>query len=94
MIRTIDGAIIIPNVKNMIGFKEIHQAFMAMPGIQPNLIPKGWLSNHFKWIVWKLASYERKFQLKESVLTVENIIQQLKFRYYIYFYYCLIYYLH
>lgn len=53
-----------------------------MVGVEPDLIPDGWIANHYRLIIWKLASYERVFseQLVGS-LTVENIVQQLKYRY-------------
>ncbi|GAB2209907.1 hypothetical protein Droror1_Dr00027134 [Drosera rotundifolia] len=43
---------------------------------------KKWVANHYKWIVWKLACYERcspKFCGK--FLTVVNVIEELKYRY-------------
>ena len=38
---------------------EFKEAFLAMPGVDPKLIPNGWIDNHYKWIVWKLASMDR-----------------------------------
>lgn len=42
-----------------------------------------WVSNHYKWIVWKLASYERCYPAKFSgtLLTVSNVLEELKYRY-------------
>lgn len=48
-----------------------------MPGVEKKLIPNGWIRNHYKWIVWKLASYEN---FNFDCLSVENVIQQLKYR--------------
>lgn len=79
VVETIDGAILIPNNKNKIGIKEFEMAFKAMPGVDPLLIPKAWISNHYKWIVWKLVSYERRFP-NISCVTIENVVQQLKYR--------------
>ncbi|KAK4877391.1 hypothetical protein RN001_009897 [Aquatica leii] len=79
---TKDGAVVIPTLDNLVGLSEIKAAFEAMLGVDPSLIPCGWIENHFKWIVWKLASYERNFSdVFAETLTVENIIQQLKYRY-------------
>ena len=78
--RTLDGACIVPNINNHIGLSEIETAFKIMPGIEPKLIPTGWIRNHFKWIVWKLASYENFSSNINNCLTVENVIQQLKYR--------------
>lgn len=71
-----------PNIKNLIGLSEIEYAFKNIPGVEPSLLVKDWIRNHYKWIIWKLASYERMFPnyLKGS-LTVENVIQQLKYRF-------------
>ncbi|KAJ3661217.1 hypothetical protein Zmor_005625 [Zophobas morio] len=80
-VRTLDGACIVPNINNHIGLSEIETAFKIMPGIEPKLIPTGWIRNHFKWIVWKLASYENFSSNINNCLTVENVIQQLKYRY-------------
>ncbi|XP_072400013.1 uncharacterized protein [Diabrotica undecimpunctata] len=82
VILTEDEATVVPNINNLIGVAEIENAFKAMPGTDPRLIPKGWIKNHYKWIIWKLSSYERMFpdQFKGS-LTVEHVIQQLKYRY-------------
>ncbi|XP_035456342.2 breast cancer type 2 susceptibility protein homolog [Spodoptera frugiperda] len=43
------------------------------------LIPKGWLDNHLKLILWKLISYEIKFN--HLFCTARNVVDQLKFRY-------------
>ncbi|XP_022823991.1 breast cancer type 2 susceptibility protein homolog [Spodoptera litura] len=43
------------------------------------LIPNGWLDNHLKLILWKLISYEIKFN--SLFCTARNVLDQLKFRY-------------
>ncbi|GAB4834031.1 hypothetical protein Ancab_032285 [Ancistrocladus abbreviatus] len=42
-----------------------------------------WVANHYKWIVWKLACYERCYSTKfpGRILTVSNVIEELKYRY-------------
>lgn len=56
-------------------------ALEAMSGVQSSLIPKDWVGNHYKWIVWKLASMERAYPYHfRNCLTVENIMEQLKYR--------------
>lgn len=81
-INTMDGAVVIPNKQNLIGISEVEVAFQSMPGVHCNLLPDGWIKNHYKWIVWKLAGYERAFpeQFKDC-LNPENVIDQLKYRY-------------
>uniref|UniRef100_A0A453E485 Tower domain-containing protein n=1 Tax=Aegilops tauschii subsp. strangulata TaxID=200361 RepID=A0A453E485_AEGTS len=42
-----------------------------------------WVNNHYKWIVWKLASLERCYPTKAAgkFLTVANVLDELKYRY-------------
>ncbi|KAJ8426853.1 hypothetical protein Cgig2_006528 [Carnegiea gigantea] len=42
-----------------------------------------WVANHYKWIVWKLASYERCYSAKlmKKFLTISNVLEELKYRY-------------
>jgi hypothetical protein len=42
-----------------------------------------WTKNHYRWIVWKLASYERAFSdvFIERLLTKEVVLKQLMHRY-------------
>ncbi|XP_047038742.1 breast cancer type 2 susceptibility protein [Helicoverpa zea] len=48
--------------------------------VNDKLIPKGWLDNHLKLILWKLISYEFKFKMS-NVCNARNVIDQLKYRY-------------
>lgn len=80
--QTLDGCVIVPNTNNNIGLIEIARGFKSMIGINENLIHKLWIKNHYKWIVWKLGSYERMFpKYFSNCLNVENIVAQLKYRY-------------
>lgn len=42
-----------------------------------------WVTNHYKWIVWKLACYERYYPASSAgkFLTVTNVLEELKYRY-------------
>ncbi|XP_044355538.1 protein BREAST CANCER SUSCEPTIBILITY 2 homolog B isoform X10 [Triticum aestivum] len=42
-----------------------------------------WVNNHYKWIIWKLASLERCYPTKAAgkFLTVANVLDELKYRY-------------
>ncbi|XP_063987228.1 uncharacterized protein LOC135167696 [Diachasmimorpha longicaudata] len=79
-----DGTILIPDVHNFAGIMEFKRSFLASPGVDPNLLPDNWLENHYKWIVWKLASMDRlkftKIKLPKS-LTPDQVLKQLKYRY-------------
>lgn len=41
-----------------------------------------WVANHYKWIVWKFACYERGYPAKTAgkYLTVSNVLEELKYR--------------
>ena len=43
---------------------------------------EAWVANHYRWIVWKLACYERRLpqQLAGRMLTVPIVLDQLKYR--------------
>ncbi|XP_065215345.1 breast cancer type 2 susceptibility protein-like [Planococcus citri] len=78
-----DSVPIILNEKNEITLEEIIRGFLASPGVDPKLISRDWITNHYRWIVWKLASMERFFpkSLGRRYLTLDNVLFQLKFKY-------------
>jgi breast cancer 2 susceptibility protein len=65
-----------------IGKDEMKEA-LIMAGANPRLATMEWVSNHYRWIVWKLACTERKFPSEFSgrYLNAENVLYQLKYRY-------------
>ncbi|GLV42697.1 BRCA2 DNA repair associated [Carabus blaptoides fortunei] len=82
IIHTEDGAVIVPNHQNHVGITEIESGFRVIPGVDSNLMPKRWIANHYKWIVWKLASMERNYpEVFSNYLSIENVVAQLKYRY-------------
>ncbi|KAG6551190.1 hypothetical protein Mapa_007426 [Marchantia paleacea] len=51
-------------------------------GADQRYVSKGWVANHFKWIVWKLASYDRRFpRQKACLLTLSSVLDELRYRY-------------
>lgn len=71
-----------PDAENRVGLAQIEFGFKSMDSVDVNLLPKNWIQNHFKWIIWKLASYDRMFASQfDRCLTVENVVQQLKYRF-------------
>lgn len=45
----------------MYNFKDIKYFFLSHNFVDDKLIPKGWIENHFRFIVWKLAGSEMCF---------------------------------
>ncbi|KAF0756440.1 breast cancer type 2 susceptibility protein isoform X2, partial [Aphis craccivora] len=68
----------------MYNFQDIKYFFLLHNFVDGKLIPNGWIENHFRFIVWKLAATEICFpdQFGNKLLTAKNIIHQLLYRYY------------
>ena len=64
------------------------RACLVAWGADPQKTSRAWVANHYKWIVWKLASYDRKLLhgcgagagVGTACLTVSNVILQLQRR--------------
>ncbi|XP_011141415.2 breast cancer type 2 susceptibility protein homolog [Harpegnathos saltator] len=79
-----DGARLVMDENGYVGVWEFLRAFLASPGVEPSLVPARWIENHYRWIVWKLASLDRmKFGSAElpRALTPSHVMAQLKYRY-------------
>ncbi|RCV24794.1 hypothetical protein SETIT_5G114900v2 [Setaria italica] len=62
---------------------EDFQKMLLKCGASLSYATKEWVSNHYKWIVWKLASLERCYPTRAAgkFLTVDNVLEELKYRY-------------
>ncbi|KAL7136117.1 hypothetical protein ABFS83_10G008000 [Erythranthe nasuta] len=62
---------------------EAFYCMLSQSGASVQHMTKEWVSNHYKWIVWKLASYERCYPAKFAgkLLTVSNVLEELRYRY-------------
>jgi len=78
-----DNIILLMDENSHASIKQIKNCFLAAPGVDPSIVPKGWVENSFKWIVSKLASMERSFPqyFSGKALTPQNVILQMKYRY-------------
>ncbi|XP_022159315.1 protein BREAST CANCER SUSCEPTIBILITY 2 homolog B-like isoform X2 [Momordica charantia] len=67
---------------NYIGV-EAFRHMLADSGASLQHASELWVPNHYKWIVWKLACYERQNPVKSNgkFLTVSNVLEELKYRY-------------
>uniref|UniRef100_A0A8D8IF11 Breast cancer type 2 susceptibility protein n=1 Tax=Culex pipiens TaxID=7175 RepID=A0A8D8IF11_CULPI len=75
---------LIPDDNSLVGLPEFTSAFLAAPGIDPTLVPSGWIGNAWKWILLKLASMERRLpKLFCDVTSPVNVLDQLLFRYHV-----------
>ncbi|KAI9094810.1 hypothetical protein K1719_026616 [Acacia pycnantha] len=56
---------------------------LAESGASTHYASKEWVSNHYKWIVWKLSCYERCYPGGSTgkFLTASNVLEELKYRY-------------
>ncbi|KAF7035226.1 hypothetical protein CFC21_046138 [Triticum aestivum] len=68
---------------NMNTGAEEFQKLLIACGASLTYATKEWVNNHYKWIVWKLASLERCYPTKAAgkFLTVANVLDELKYRY-------------
>jgi hypothetical protein len=62
-----------------------HTEFAALlhaAGAEQQYATAAWVSNHLRWVVWKLACYERQFptHLAGRMLTAAVLLDQLKYR--------------
>ncbi|XWS43893.1 hypothetical protein CRYUN_Cryun16bG0143700 [Craigia yunnanensis] len=62
---------------------EAFYDMLAHSGASMQYISKELVTNHYKWIVWKLVCYERRYPSKYAgkFLTISNILEELKYRY-------------
>ncbi|BBH02574.1 Protein BREAST CANCER SUSCEPTIBILITY 2 homolog A [Prunus dulcis] len=67
---------------NCIG-AEAFVHMLACSGALMQYTSREWVTNHYKWVVWKLACYERCHLAKSfgNFLTVSNVLEELKYRY-------------
>ena len=71
-----------PQCKPIGSVKDLRESLISR-GCDEDKLSDKWISNHCRWIVWKLASTERRFSfsLSQSYLTYEHLITQLQQRF-------------
>ncbi|KJE94296.1 hypothetical protein CAOG_04962 [Capsaspora owczarzaki ATCC 30864] len=65
------------------GAAEFELALRQVPGVKLSLIAGEWVANHFRWIVWKLASQDTRLHhvSRQRCLTPQRVMTQLRARY-------------
>lgn len=56
-----DGAVLILDPAGEAGVAELSRSFLSSPAVSPRLLPPGWVLNHLRWILLKLAATQRLF---------------------------------
>ncbi|KAJ0234749.1 Breast cancer type 2 susceptibility protein [Hirschfeldia incana] len=56
---------------------------LAESGASLQRASREWVTNHYRWIVWKLACYETYYpdKCRGNFLTINNVLQELRYRY-------------
>ena len=64
-----------------VGVKEMHEALLC-ENMAACDIPEAWVTNHYRWIIWKFASLERAFPstFGGKLLNADKVFEQLKMR--------------
>ncbi|KAM6179023.1 breast cancer type 2 susceptibility protein [Rhynchocyon petersi] len=82
-VQLADGGWLIPSCLGKAGKEEFYRALCDTPGVDPKLISRDWVYNHYRWIIWKLAAMEFSFpqEFANRCLSPERVLLQLKYRY-------------
>ena len=61
---------------------EVFVRALRDAGASPRVATEAWISNHYRWVMWKLAAYEASYpeQLKGKLLKTDVVLDQLKYR--------------
>ncbi|XP_004435415.1 PREDICTED: breast cancer type 2 susceptibility protein [Ceratotherium simum simum] len=82
-VQLADGGWLVPSDDGKAGKEEFYRALCDTPGVDPKLISRVWVYNHYRWIIWKLAAMEFAFpkEFANRCLSPERVLLQLKYRY-------------
>ena len=76
-----DGVLAILTDQGDLGVEQLEAALLAAPGVDPRLVPAGWVRHHYRWLVWSLACYQRSLRGGQALLSPRNLAAKLKYRY-------------
>jgi breast cancer 2 susceptibility protein len=68
---------------NTLGSTDDYRRALAESGLDVASISDKWITNHTRWIVWKLASIERRFLhlVDMNYLNFDRVVEKLKIRF-------------
>ena len=75
-----EGAVAVLSEEGELGAGELGRALLASPGVQPDLVPRGWLEHHYRWIVWNLSWLEARLG-RPGTLAPGPVMDRLRYRY-------------
>ncbi|CAG8561252.1 9745_t:CDS:10 [Paraglomus occultum] len=71
----------LPHEKRTWGARELLAELIRL-GAEPGSIDERWVKNHYRWIVWKIASMIRCFPNEfQNWWCIEKVLEQLRYRY-------------
>ncbi|GBG27333.1 Breast cancer type 2 susceptibility protein-like [Hondaea fermentalgiana] len=66
-------------------YQVARRVLLDTDGVDEELVTDAWTANHYRWIVWKLAAYQRVLGAASPALadacTLGNVVFDLKYRY-------------
>ncbi|KAK4470691.1 hypothetical protein MN116_006221 [Schistosoma mekongi] len=77
---------LIPDKFGCVGKQEIINAFLSCSRIYPNLVPRGWIENHYLQIIWKTGTIALLYNdlcttLLSDYCTPIHVLNELHYRY-------------
>ena len=69
-----DGAQVVFSDASNIDLEAITNALRNSPGVNGGKVSEEWVKNHYRWIIWKLASLERRFPNKCAGLFHPDVV--------------------
>eukprot|EP01080_Neovahlkampfia_damariscottae_P004439 gene4439-7814_t len=67
--------------KEEYGYEEIKEILIKYGGNE-NMITNDWIKNHYRLIIWKLSSYEKRFPIQyQNYFSFFNCLKQMIYRY-------------
>ena len=66
--------------RSFAGYNDVYVSLLDKK-IDSLLLKPSWVKNHYKWVVWKLKSYDMLCKKPDEFLTYDNVVNELLYRY-------------